>query len=125
MKKGIRAFLLLPLLPFALAWRTARVYIRRWRIRYDFTKHTPEEHPGLKKFSDGELLPLKGIEFRVVARYTDPAPVLILEPRRSTRNAMLNRLRTLRREDRIEQKTLRTLRSRAARRAQEAPRVDQ
>lgn len=124
MKKGIRFLLLLPIVPIAFVWRAGVRWTRRLRIRWEMNTHTPEEHPALQKFSDNELLPIKGIEFRVVARYTDPAPVLILEPRKSTRNAMLNRLRTLRREDRIEEKANRKLRSRAARRAQEVARVD-
>jgi hypothetical protein len=105
-------------------FRTLRVLYHRWRIRKDLTTHAPDEHPGLRPFRDGELLHMKGVEFRIRARYTDPAPCLILEPMGSTKNAKLNRLRDLRREDRIERGQAEQLAKRLERRWREARYVD-
>lgn len=105
-------------------YHALRVAWARWRIRSEFTKHRPDEHPGLRVWAPRELITLKGIQYRVAARYTDPEPVLMLEPVGFSRNAMLNRLRDLRRDDRIEGKQLKTLRRKAERRALEARHVD-
>lgn len=74
---------------------------RRFRVRNDLVEHTPDAHPGLQPFADGERFVWKGVVFRVRARYTDPEPVLILEPVGSSHGAKLKRLRELRDDERF------------------------
>lgn len=105
-------------------FRAIRRHYNRWRVKHDLTTHRPDDHPGLKPFTENERINCKGVMFRVRARYTDPAPCLILEPVGSSKTAMLNRLRDLRREDRIEKKELAKLRRRLDRRWREASHVD-
>jgi hypothetical protein len=105
-------------------YHALKVQWARWRIRHEFTKHRPDEHPGLRVWAPRELITLKGVQYRVAGRYTDPEPALILEPVGYSRNTMMNRLRTLRREDRIEKKALKDLRRKAERRALEFRHVD-
>ena len=90
-----------------------------WRIRTNQVDHTPDEHPGLAPFFANERFVLKGVEFRVRARYTDPLPCMVLEPMGSSRNAKLNRLRDLRAEDKADETRLKELRKQAARKWRE------
>lgn len=82
--------------------RTLTLWWRRWKIRNDFTKHEPDKHPGLQPFQARELVSVKGVQFRVAARYTDPEPCLILEPVGSTVNRKIARLKELRRDQKFE-----------------------
>lgn len=110
MKHRIAMGVALLLYPIVAPVHWLRVQYIRWRVKHELTTHRPEDHPGLKRFSDNENVTVKGVMFRVRARYTDPAACLILEPLGSSRKAMLNRLRDLRRDERIERKQLAQIR---------------
>lgn len=79
--------------------RWLRVWIRRWRVRHDLYTDQPERHPALSQVTVGELLPFKGINWRVAAVREQPIAALVLVPISETRASKVQHLRHLRRAD--------------------------
>jgi len=91
---------------------------RRWRVRHELYDNKPERHPALAAFQVGELFPWKGTTWRVADIREQPIPAIILVPKGETVASMFNRLREVRRADRILTKEETAAARRMARRAE-------
>lgn len=74
---------------------------RRWRVRRDLYENKPERHPALSQVTIGEIVPFKGVNWRVADVREQPIPAVIFVPLGETRASKVQHLRELRRRDKI------------------------
>jgi len=89
------------------AWRhpalAFKVALHRWVRRVAPLEEDGAPLPlGLDQFRLGEIVPLKGCQFRVMFVAARPVPALVLALDGATKNQKLKQLRALRRVDRLE-----------------------
>jgi hypothetical protein len=93
--------------PFFQLKALARAFFLRLAGEISLTKTATDEAwvarvedlpPALRQFQRGELLPWKGVEFRVLKVVGNPSPAIILVPTKVTHGKIVNTYRAVRRE---------------------------